>query len=499
MISRRALLRTGPVVAATAVGTTVLGAGRAEAAVRVDAAHHLLRRAAFGPTPALLAHVRKVGTTAWLDAQLDPGSVDDRVTEAYVKRFTNLDLTPGEVRAKFRSGAWDVMYEVLGAHVSRAVFSNRQVFEAAVDFWTNHFVVPVPSTEVWDCAQVFTRDVVRKHALGRFADMLVASAKSSAMLIVLNGKDSTRRAPNENYGRELLELHTLGVGSYTEDDVRQSALILTGLGTTRGKEYEYHPADHHVGPVRVLDFAHPNGSANGESVAEAYLEHLAHHPATATRIATKLCVRFVSDTPPASLVARLAQVFLDSGTAVAPVLRALFTSSEFAASVGQKVRTPYEDAVATMRVLRATPDRKGIASGKELRYKTLGMGQAPMNWPAPNGYPDVAAAWSGSSTMLARWNFHGSAAGGGALNTMTRPQLVDLLGLRKPPATFGAVVDRAAAALLVPDLTPAQRKAVCTFLGHSPSDRLRKDDALIRHNLPHLAAALLDSPNFLVR
>ena len=498
VLTRRGLFRAAP-AAALAVGALALAPEEAEGAVKVDAALHLLRRATFGPTPALLAEVKRTGLDDWLDAQLRPSTVDDSVTDAYLTRFTTLGLSPAEVRARFKSGAWDVMYEVLGSHMSRALFSRRQVYEVAVDFWTNHFVVPVPSTEVWDCAHLFVRDVIRKHALGRFADMLVACATSSCMLIVLNNKDSTKASPNENYGRELLELHTVGVDTFTETDVKQSALILTGLGTTRGKEYEYHPRDHHVGPVRVLGFSHPNRSADGEQVAVAYLTYLARHPATARRLATKLCVRFVSDMPPPGLVERLAQVYLDADTAVAPVLKALFTSREFAASVDQKVRTPYEDVLATMRALRSTPDKRGTASGKELRYKARGVGQAPMNWPAPNGYPDVAAAWSGSSSMLARWNFHLSAAGGGALKTLTRPSLVKLLGLAEPPSTYGAVVDKAAAALLVPGLTKDQRTAICAFFGHSPSARLRKNDALIRHNLPKLTAALLDTPNFFLR
>lgn len=499
MLTRRALFRAAPATA-LAAGAAVVAPEDASARVRVDPVLHLLRRATFGPTPALVAQVRRTGISRWLDAQLRPGTVRDAASDAYLRRFTTLNLTTPQVRSRFRNGAWDVMYELLGSHMSRALFSNRQVYEVAVDFWTNHLVVPVPATEVWDCAHLFARDVIRRHALGRYSDMLVACALSPSMLIVLNNKDSTKAQPNENYGRELLELHTLGVGNYVEADVKQSALILTGLGIDREKRYEYHPDDHFVGPVRVLGFSHANSSAaGGEQVAVAYLRYLAHHPATARRIATKLCVRFVADQPPASLVTRLAQVYLASDTAIAPVLKALFISREFAASVNRKVRTPYEDVLATMRALRSTPDRRGTASGKELRWKARGVGQAPMDWPAPNGYPDVAAAWSGSSSMLARWNFHLSAAGGGALKTLTRPRLPTLLGLSKRPATVGALVDRAAAALLVPDLTKAQRTAVCAFFGHKPNDKLRKNDSLIRNHLPELVAALLDTPNFFLR
>ncbi len=188
--------------AATPTTTPTLAA----AMTTSDPVLHLLRRATFGPTPALLAEVRAAGTTAWLDAQLAPlTKVPDTAMDAMMSRWPRLGWKTWEVRERLTQfGSWDVMYDLLEAHLARALFSRRQVFETAVDFWTNHLVVPVPSSEVWDSAHLFQRDVIRKHALGKYSDMLNAAARHPSMLKVLDNSDSHKKAPNENYGRELL-------------------------------------------------------------------------------------------------------------------------------------------------------------------------------------------------------------------------------------------------------------------------------------------------------
>ena len=172
---------------------------------------------------------------------------------------------------------------------------------------------------------------------------------------------------------------------------------------------------------------------------------------------------------------KLAQAYLANGTAIAPVLRALFLSPEFAASVGQKIRTPYEDALATMPHPRAharsrfrrRAERPAIAcSGRPGTF-----GQAPMGWPAPNGYPDVAAAWGGASSTLNRWNFHLGLAGNWTLKAMTRPDWPRSSRRRCRP-TYAALVDALAAKLLI-TLTTAQRDAICRFLDHAPTDALK--------------------------
>ena len=230
------------------------------------------------------------------------------------------------------------------------------------------------------------------------------------MMMYLNNAESTKDNPNENYGRELLELHTVGVdGGYDEDDMRQSTLVLTGYGIDWDTGlYEYHDWAHYTGPVSVMGWSHANGSEKkGYDVALKYIDYLAHHPSTATRIATKLCQRFVSDAPPPALVDALAETYLAHDTAIVPVLRKLFGSSAFKNSVGEKVRRPFQDVIATIRVLGIKPEADTATDGLQGMYWMVeGMSDLPMGWIPPNGYPDYADAWRSAGSTLGRWNMH---------------------------------------------------------------------------------------------
>ena len=212
-----------------------------------------------------------------------------------------------DAQHNLEGGAWDLMFDLGVATLARAAWSERQLFEVMVDFWSNHLNVTNPSSDVWYCRHDWDRTVIRAHALGRFEDMLVASTQHPAMLLYLNNAESNKDLPNENYGRELLELHTVSVDAgYSEDEMRNSVLVLTGFGLDWDTgEFHYNKDDHYVGPVQILGFSAKNGSAaKGYTVVLDYLRYLANHPMTATHIARKLCLRFVSDTPPDSLVVR---------------------------------------------------------------------------------------------------------------------------------------------------------------------------------------------------
>ncbi|HEU4349590.1 MAG TPA: DUF1800 family protein, partial [Actinoplanes sp.] len=298
---------------------------------------------------------------------------------------------------------------------------------------------------------------------------------------------------------ELMELHTVGM-IYTEADVQAAAKLLTGLTVGAGGTYAYNAARHATGAVTVLDFSHANATADGgEAAALALLDHLARHPATADRIATKLCVRFVADQAPATLVARLAKVYLDNGTAIAPVLRALFTSPEFAAAVGQKVRTPFEDLAATVRALGLGPEAAGVKALDALYNTLVSAGNAPLRWAPPNGYPDVAAAWASPSAFLMRCNSHLNLAAGWYPTQLTRP--ADLLKALVPvrPATYGGLVDALARRLLGTTLPAAQTAAVLSVAGKLPTSSLTSGDTSVAGSLPYLIALVLDSPTFQLR
>ncbi|WP_212991160.1 DUF1800 domain-containing protein [Actinoplanes auranticolor] len=466
---------------------------------------HLLRRATYGPTPESTAEIRRLGAPAWLERQLEPAAIADPVADDLVARLPLSRLTIDGVRARVRSGAlkmygWDTMFELGCATMARAIWSERQLFEVMADFWSNHLNVTNPSGDVWDSRQDYDRSVIRPHALGRFADMLKASAQHPAMLTYLDNRFSTKAAPNENYGRELLELHTVGLG-YTESDVKNAARLLTGMTVSWDNgRYRYDAGRHATGAVKVLGFRHANTSATrGEAAALALLDYLALHPATAKRIATRLCVRFVADEPPPALVTRLAKVYLDNRTAIAPVLRALFGSAEFAASVGAKTRTPLEDIVATVRTLGYQPEKSGTQALKALYWITESAGQAPMAWAPPNGYPDVAAAWASPSGQIVRWNAHLNIAAGWWPGTLQRPASLVTAFAGTVPATYGALIDAVATRLVGRTLAPAHTTAIAAYYGKTPASALKANDAAVGWAFPYLAALLLNSPYFALR
>lgn len=490
------------VASAASVGAAAAAEGGSGADfVPRDADLHLLRRATFGPTPALQAAIKKQGRSRWLDNQLSPGSIDDSVCSRLIReRFRRVNWTIPQARDGLEPFSWDLMYDLSMATIARATWSKRQLFEVMCEFWSNHLNVTNPSDRVWDNRQDYDRRVIRKHALGRFEDMLIASATHPAMLLYLNNADSTKQNPNENYGRELLELHTVSVdGGYNEQDMRNSTLIMTGFGVnwTKGT-FRYSGADHYRGPVRVMGFSHPNPNADGYSMGIKYLKYLANHPSTAHHIAYKLCERFVSDTPEPALVRRLAATYLSKGTAIAPVLRKLFTSDEFAASVGEKTRRPMEDLVATLRVLDYQPDRKGHSGMQALVWISDGLGQQPLAWSPPDGYPDVALSWQSAGGTLARWNTHLSLAAHWWPKELRQPPLRELLP-RRLPRTHGALVDALAKRLVFRTLAPPHKRAILEFLGRSAADPLDVDSQAVGWRLPYLVALILDSPYHAVR
>jgi uncharacterized protein (DUF1800 family) len=337
--------------------------------------------------------------------------------------------------------------------------------------------------------------------------MLKASARHPAMLTYLDNRFSTKAAPNENYGRELLELHTVGL-IYSEADVKNAARLLTGLTVSWDNgRYRYDPSAHAIGAVTVVGFKHANATAAaGATAALALLDHLALHPATAKRIATKLCTRFVADDPPATLVTKLVKVYLDNRSAIAPVLKALFTSPEFAAATGAKTRTPLEDIVATVRVLGYGPEKvvagsnpAGIKGVQGLYWMVDEAGQAPMSWAPPNGFPDVAAAWASPSGQLIRWNAHLNIVAGWWPKQLVRPAnlVTGLIGA--VPGTYGGLVDALAKRLFGRTLAAEHTAALTAFYGRTPASALKSSDGAVGWALPYLVAMMLNSPYFGIR
>jgi uncharacterized protein (DUF1800 family) len=523
---RRAFLRGAAVTAAVAGATRVLGAGTATAAARPQlpapraaaapsagaAIRHLLRRTTFaGPTPEALAAVTAAGgRQRWLAAQLAPSPGADATLDRTLDTlFPLAHAAPPAVYAAGDNGSWQAMDDLVCWTLGKHLWSRNQLFEVMCEFWSNHLNIATPSSEPWATKPSNDVEVVRRHALGRFEDMLAASVVSPAMLHYLTNTESSKKAPNENLGREMLELHSVGRDAgYGQDGVVDAARVLTGLTTWNPWNggtadnlgtLRYRPDWHWTGPVRVLDWTHPNADrGDGVAVAQSLARYLAGHPATAKRIATKLVVRFVSDTPAPALVARLARTYLDNGTAIVPVLRALFASPEFAASTGRKYRRPLEDAAAAVRALGITlAPRAGKADGlRNVRWALANMGHAPLGWHPPDGYPDVAGAWLGTGTVLGRWNFHVALTGRWWKDGLSYPDPVRRLLPGSRPTTRRALV-RALTDRLLPglDVPKTQHDALVAYLGGDGP--IRDGDLTWQFEL--LVALVLHSPQWSVR
>lgn len=314
-----------------------------------------------------------------------------------------------------------VILELQQARLLRAVYSQRQLYEVMVDFWTNHFnVFAAKGADRW-LVTSYDRDTIRPHALGRFQELLLATAQSPAMLFYLdnwmsvspdapvrqlttNGKPTARRGINENYARELLELHTLGVdGGYTQKDVEEVARCFTGwtIRRPRGEaEFRFEPRMHDRGEKVVLGTKIPAGGGMEDGVK--VIDLLARHSSTARFIATKLVRRFVSDDPPASLVAKAMEAFRQSDGDLKAVVRAIVSAPDFYAPqvLGAKVKKPLEFVASALRAMGAETD----ASPPLLRYLAR-MGEPLFLAQPPTGYPDVGPSWISPDTLLTRMNF----------------------------------------------------------------------------------------------
>lgn len=522
-LGRRALTRSaGAAVGATLVGTAIAGPAAAEGPDQRVSGYrvrpyrrtkvvdtrtlHIVNRFTGGWTPALRSQIAAAGgVDRWFARQLAPASIPDTFHNTSVAWWTSNRLNAQQLWARDKAGTegvWEANANYQRWSLVRRIHSERQVLETMAAFWEHHFHVPANG----DAAGLFRAQygrTIRGLALGRFDTLLNAVTTHPAMGCYLGNAQSTKKAPNENLGRELLELHTVSrAAGYTEDDVKASARILTGWRVDVWNTWNatYDTASHWTGPVKVLGFSHANAAADGRAVCTAYLNYLAHHPATARNIARKLAVRFVSDTPSAGLVEHLAQVYLANGTAIAPVLRALVTSAEFRARIGQKTRTPEEDVIASYRALGARVARPGSdgAAANAMLWQTANIGLTPFGWPRPDGRPDTAEAWSSVSRMLGSFAVHYNLSGG------WWPKLG--VAYRRPAQwlpqrriRFDQFVDHLSRTILGKRSTPRLLQAACQAAGARPGTVITRSHGVIKWEMPRLLTVFLDNPDHLSR
>jgi len=372
-----------------------------------------------------------------------------------------------------------VITELQRAAFLRAVYSERQLNEMMVEFWENHFSIFAQKDADRFLLTSFDRDAIRPFTLGRFRDLLGAVAHSPAMLFYLdnwqssvlrqypaaNGKPARQSGGNnENYARELMELHTLGVGGgYTQKDVQEVARCFTGWTIRKSNQeglFVFNPTQHDNGEKMVLGHRIPAGGgiADGERV----LDILASHPSTARFIATKLARRFTSDEPPSSLINRAAKVFLDTDGSLRETLRAIITSPEFFASNAYraKVRTPFEYAAAATRALAAETD-----GDRPVLDWIARMGQPIFGRLTPDGYSDTAQQWLSTGALLSRFNFASALAANRIKGTQINPsRFLPDVDLNDPQA----VATKLTQLILSGDITSNTKEALGKFATEAP-------------------------------
>ncbi len=568
---------------------------------------HVLDRLGFGPRPGDVERVRQMGLNRYVEQQLQPTTMDDAAVESKLAGFTAMHAAPQELTQAYEEGrqkareikkrmasaqagggemaaagapgtmpgsenAMEAQRRMRGgtgrgqalalvvqanqqmqmAKVARAVESERQLNEVLVDFWSNHFNIDQRKNLCRFLKVVDEREVIRPNVLGKFRDLLGASAHSPAMLIYLDNAQSqvaqpvnprltrmmqerarrsgdplmqaavaqkmpapgqkTRGGINENYAREIMELHTLGVdGGYTQKDVQEVARCFTGWGVDRQTgTFQFNRRRHDDGEKLVLGRVIPadGGIKDGEMV----LDILASHPSTAKFLSRQLCQRFVSDEPPAALVSRCAQVWQKTNGDLREVVRTIVTSPEFfsRAAYRQKIKSPFEFAVSSVRALGGTVDmaggRRRIGRGMRaaagggggkggyqnaLRQTLAGqiatMGQPLYQYQAPTGYSEDSRKWVSSGALISRLNFTLGLVSGKVPEIRIAPPAAPNAA---PADTLNVLADR----LLGGEMSPATRATLLKQATAAPTDAA--SPAQDTTTAMRLTALVLGSPEF---
>ena len=366
----------------------------------------LLSRLTFGPRAAERERAAQIGLAGWIEEQLAPEQIDDGPAEWRLRQFDTLTMSASDLadRSSKLFGEFDrqsVPNELRQSTLLRQVYSRRQLYEELAEFWTDHFNISVDKGDCYFLKTVDDREVVRPHALGRFHDLLWASAHSPAMLTYLDNQANNKDAPNENYAREIMELHTLSVhGGYTQHDVMELARAFTGWTVKqhfwRG-DFSFDASLHDNQAKTVLGLVL---QPDGQREAERALELLASHPATAGFIAAKLAQRFLGDGAPAVIIEKARSAFANSRGDIKSVLRPILFDGLLggAARRAPKFKRPVNFVVSALRQLDVAVD-----PGMAVHDYLLKMGQAYYAWPTPDGYPDRDEPWTGN--LLPRWQF----------------------------------------------------------------------------------------------
>lgn len=487
-----------------------------------------LTRMAFGPTPSDWSMFQSLGSTdeqrltAYVEQQLDPNSINDDECEAKIAAlgFVTLTKSADQIWADHVVGDQErslPAQETEKATFMRAVYSKRQLREVLADYWHNHF--NIYAWDYWTAPSFvhFDRDVIRKHLFGNFRVMLEAVAQSPAMLHYLDNQSNSGDRPNENYARELFELHVMGAENYfgvrsiddpaikdsdgnrlgyIDSDVYGATTCFTGwrINTDTGR-FEFDESRHFPYTKIVLGKVIPEfqGIEDGKQV----LDLLAYHPASARYICRRLCRRLISDNPPESVVQAAADVFIANKTApdqLKKVYRTILLSPEFRTTWGEKIKRPFEFSVSVLRALQAD-----FVPEDPFFWSYDSIGQALFSWHSPDGYPDDRGAWTGTMPMLQRWRHCNWLFGWHIDGGETGEDVYRLRPETKTPAnltTPSALVDFWSRRILGRLLPENERQSIVDFMasGRNPDFDLPADQ--IAERLRHMVALICLSPSF---
>ena len=494
---------------------------------------HLLHRFTYGPTKDLVAEVNRIGADEWFDKQLDHRSLPNTKVEDYLSKWdifnyihkdmnflwplaeSEGDQSKGQIfYANHLTGRVLHLYTLV-----QQTHSSRQIFEMMVEFWHDHLNITTLGDETKDGnldwhTNDWNKRVIRQHALGKFEDLLYAAALHPAMIVYLDGELSTKEQPNENFGRELLELYTVTPKSgYTQSDIINASKLFSGLRVKWPERwYQRGPRPRPEGNI-FIDVPPFSTMLHGERqnfgtfkimgwektvttndqvlpAIKSLISYLAAHPETAKTIALKLGRRFVEDVPSQKFISDIASSYSSSGGDIKTVLKAVYQHPDFRSAVGRKLKRPGEDYVSVARTLNVWPNffrvQKWKGMTKEFEYPAIvpdelkRMGHAPLSWPFPDGYPDVAASWVNANYQLLRWNIYGHFIQG---NTWDEPSMDSLLPNRE--RDVDRQIDQISQLLLFKELGSADRisvrNAVSKVYGPNPdmNNSYREITALI--------------------
>jgi uncharacterized protein (DUF1800 family) len=429
-------------------GTPAVSSGAEQRYPTAESRAGMLNRVTWGVNVSSARQIEAIGAEAYLEQQLRPApmalpaSVQARIDGMTISQRALDELLfdmekrrraflatqePTERRAAQRAYQQELTRlgrEAATRSLLRAVYSPNQLHEQMTWFWMNHFSVFQFKANVRAMVGDYEENAIRPHALGRFRALLGATVRHPAMLRYLDNAQNAAGRINENYARELMELHTVGAdGGYTQEDVQELARILTGVGLVLTPNLPKVRPDREADYVRAGAFEfNPNRHDYGDKVflgkvvkgaglaeLEEVLDRLARHPSTARFISRKLAVYFVSDDPPPDLIERLARTFESSDGDIAATLRVLFHSREFAASLGRKFKDPVHYVVSALRLAR---DDRPIANAAPALLWLNRMGQGLYNHQTPDGYPLTQATWSGPGQMTVRFEIARAIASG---------------------------------------------------------------------------------------